>query len=102
MRVFDACIVGAGPAGAALATHLARDGCSVLLLDRQQFPRDKVCGDLVSAKGLKMLDDLDCYKDVARRGFMPLRTAQAYLDGQFLVEAPLPTLPGHPPAGHAV
>ena len=102
MRVFDACIVGAGPAGAALATRLARDGCSVLLLDRHRFPRDKVCGDLVSARGMKMLDDLGCYEDVARRGFVPLRTAQAYLDGRFLVEAPLPTLPDHPPTGHVV
>jgi geranylgeranyl reductase family protein len=102
MRVFDACIVGAGPAGAALAAHLSRDGCSVALLERHRFPRDKVCGDLVSAKGMKMLDDLGCYEDVARRGFVPLKTAQAYLDGRFLVEAPLPTLPNHPPAGHAV
>jgi len=102
MTVFDACIVGAGPAGAALATHLARDGCSVLLLDRQQFPRDKVCGDLVSSKGMKMLDELGCYEDIASRGSVPLRTAQAYLDGRFLVEAPLPVLPDHPPAGHVV
>ncbi len=102
MRVFDACIVGAGPAGAALATHLARDGCSVLLLDKQRFPRDKVCGDLVSARGMKMLDDLGCYEDVARRGFVPVRTAQAYLDGRLLVEASLPILPNHPPTGHVV
>jgi geranylgeranyl reductase family protein len=102
MRVFDACIVGAGPAGAALATRLARDGCSVALLDRQRFPRDKVCGDLVSAKGMKMLDELGCYEHIARRGFVPIRAAQAYLDGRFLVEAPLPTLPNQPGAGHAV
>ena len=102
MTVFDACIVGAGPAGAALAAHLARDGCSVLLLDRQRFPRDKVCGDLVSARGMKLLAELNCYEDVARRGFLPLTSARTYLNGKFLVEADLPKPQDHPPAGHAV
>lgn len=38
-------VVGAGPAGAACATLLARAGRDVLLVDAQAFPRDKVCGD---------------------------------------------------------
>jgi flavin-dependent dehydrogenase len=58
--VYDAIIVGAGPAGSALAVRLARSGREVLLLERGRFPRDKVCGDLVSAKALQLLDDLGC------------------------------------------
>ncbi|NHZ72510.1 MAG: geranylgeranyl reductase family protein [Aquificales bacterium] len=38
-------IVGAGPSGATAATILAQQGHDVLLLDRQDFPRDKICGD---------------------------------------------------------
>jgi geranylgeranyl reductase family protein len=38
-------VVGAGPAGSACAQMLARGGLDVLLVDRQDFPRDKVCGD---------------------------------------------------------
>ena len=38
-------MIGAGPAGSACAQLLARAGFDVLLVDRQDFPRDKVCGD---------------------------------------------------------
>jgi len=41
----DAIVVGAGPAGAACAQLLARGGRSVVMVDAQAFPRDKVCGD---------------------------------------------------------
>ena len=41
----DLIVVGAGPSGSATAYHAARAGLSVLLLDRQEFPRDKPCGD---------------------------------------------------------
>ena len=41
----DLVIVGAGPAGSATAYHAASAGLDVLLLDRQEFPRDKPCGD---------------------------------------------------------
>jgi geranylgeranyl reductase family protein len=42
---FDVIVVGAGPAGATAAYHLARAGVKVALVDKQTFPRDKVCGD---------------------------------------------------------
>lgn len=41
----DVLVVGAGPAGSACATALARQGLDVLLVDQHPFPRDKVCGD---------------------------------------------------------
>ncbi|RZU01237.1 NAD(P)/FAD-dependent oxidoreductase [Rivibacter subsaxonicus] len=41
----DVLVVGAGPAGSACATLLARSGLDVLLVDQHSFPRDKVCGD---------------------------------------------------------
>lgn len=50
---FDAVVVGAGPAGSAAAITLARSGCSVLLLDRRAFPRDKPCGDLIGVRALR-------------------------------------------------
>ena len=42
---YDLIVVGAGPAGSSTAYHAARSGFDVLLLDRQEFPRDKPCGD---------------------------------------------------------
>jgi geranylgeranyl reductase family protein len=48
MRLFDVAIVGAGPAGSSAAIALARRGYAVALIDKEQFPRDKLCGDFVN------------------------------------------------------
>ena len=42
---YDLIVVGAGPGGSSTAYYAARSGMNVLLLDRQEFPRDKPCGD---------------------------------------------------------
>ncbi|HET9761030.1 MAG TPA: FAD-dependent oxidoreductase, partial [Nocardioidaceae bacterium] len=44
-RQADVIVVGAGPAGASTAYHLANAGLDVLLLEKASFPRDKICGD---------------------------------------------------------
>lgn len=41
----DVIIVGAGPAGSSTAYHLAKLGIDVLVLEKAEFPRDKICGD---------------------------------------------------------
>ncbi len=41
----DTLVIGAGPAGSACATVLARQGQRVILVDQHDFPRDKICGD---------------------------------------------------------
>lgn len=51
-------MVGAGPAGTAAAIELARSGHEVLLIDRARFPRDKCCGDGLTAGALRHLEDL--------------------------------------------
>jgi geranylgeranyl reductase family protein len=48
-RERDVIVVGAGPSGATAATFLAQQGHDVLLLDRDNFPRDKACGDGIPA-----------------------------------------------------
>jgi menaquinone-9 beta-reductase len=55
---YDAVIVGAGPGGAATATHLARSGARVLVLDRATFPRDKACGGGLTPRGVAAVDRL--------------------------------------------
>jgi geranylgeranyl reductase family protein len=49
-QVYDVCVVGAGPSGSTCAYYLARQGKRVLLLERKEFPRDKVCGDAVCSR----------------------------------------------------
>jgi len=57
-RVYDVIVVGAGPAGSACATVLARNGLDVLLIDRALFPREKICGDCLNPRSWKTLEDL--------------------------------------------
>ena len=51
-------VVGAGPGGSATAHYLAQRGLDVLLLDKLDFPRDKTCGDGLTPRALRVLDDM--------------------------------------------
>jgi flavin-dependent dehydrogenase len=64
----DVLIVGAGPAGAVVATVLARAGVRVRLLDRAAFPRDKLCGDTVNPGTLARLRRLGLSAPIDERG----------------------------------
>jgi geranylgeranyl reductase family protein len=69
-RTWDVVVAGAGPAGSTAAAHMARAGLDVLLVDRQPFPRDKVCGDGLIADtiaALERLGALDAVRERARR-----------------------------------
>ena len=55
---YDIIVVGAGPGGSTTATVAARNGLSVLMLDKDAFPRDKVCGDAISGKSVDVLREL--------------------------------------------
>ena len=54
----DVVVVGAGPSGSTVATYLARAGLDLLVLEKATFPREKVCGDGLTPRGVKQLVDL--------------------------------------------
>lgn len=54
-QLWDMVVVGAGPAGSMVARESARQGASVLLVDRAQFPRFKVCGGCLNPRSLRLL-----------------------------------------------
>lgn len=88
---WDVAVAGAGPAGATAALHLAARGRRVLLLDRQRFPREKVCGDGLIRDALGALDRSGLLESV-RGAAHAVRRVTLYspgrvkvtLDGEFL------------------
>jgi flavin-dependent dehydrogenase len=78
---YDLIVVGAGPAGSACAITAARAAAKVLLLEKDYFPRQKVCGEFVSPESLGMLhgfleDDRfqSCPRVVSSRIFLDNKT----------------------------
>jgi geranylgeranyl reductase family protein len=92
MGVYDVMVIGAGPAGSAAALAALRGGASVLLLDRADFPRDKVCGDGIAAEALDVLTGLGVRDPVA--GFPLVERLRLVAPGGGAVARPLPR-PAH-------
>jgi len=57
-------VVGGGPAGSSAAYFLAKAGIEVILLDKDKWPRDKVCGGGLSATCLDLLSEMDLADEV--------------------------------------
>lgn len=81
-RVWDAVVVGAGPAGSLSALRLARAGLATLLVDKARFPRGKVCGCCLNARALAALDAAGLGDLPARLGARPLRDVQLAAGGR--------------------
>lgn len=86
---FDAVVVGAGPAGSAAAILLAQAGWSVALVEKQRFPRRKVCGECVAASNLPLLDTLGIGAAFRAAAGPELRTV-ALMQGKRQTVASLP------------
>jgi menaquinone-9 beta-reductase len=71
-KLWDAVVVGAGPAGAMAARESARNGTSVLLVDRARFPRYKVCGGCLNPRALRLLRKAGLGGLMTRLGAVPL------------------------------
>lgn len=56
-------VVGAGPGGSATATFLARQGLDVLVIEKERFPREKVCGDGLTPRAVAALDSLGLHAE---------------------------------------
>jgi geranylgeranyl reductase family protein len=79
--VHDVIVVGGGPAGSAAAIGLRRAGASVLLLERQEMPRDKPCGDILGTQALSLVAELGLDRR-ALDPFPPLRGFALHVAGR--------------------
>lgn len=57
-------VVGAGPGGSSAAFHLAKKGLDVLLIDKETWPREKVCGDAYQASLYPIFKDMGIYEEM--------------------------------------
>lgn len=91
---FELAVAGGGPAGSAVAALLARDGRKVVLLERDAFPRDKLCGEVLSGEARTVLDRLGCLDEVLRAGPPEIRRAVFFAPGgpSAAFELPKPAL----------
>src|SRR5436190_17760284 len=71
-RLWDAVVIGAGPAGCMTARELARSGCAVLLVEAKKFPRSKVCGGCINHHSVQLLNQCGLESLVPNSGAVPL------------------------------
>ncbi len=92
----DVIIVGAGPAGSTAAILLARAGVDVLLLEKSTFPREKVCGDGLTPRGVKQLHAIGI--DTSGDDWIRNKGLRV-VGGGVTIELPWPTLADFPDFG---
>src|SRR4051794_23354886 len=100
-RIYDAVVVGGGPAGSTTALLLARSGWSVALVDKDVFPRRKVCGECIAAGNLALLDRLGLGSVLSALAGAELRSMELWV-GERRVRADLPPAPGPRAWGRAL
>ena len=92
--LYDVIIIGAGPAGSAAAISLARAGWKLLLIDKANFPRDKVCGDMVSPRSQRVLSAIGCLPTLEAACPNRVNSGAFYLHGERIMAAKVPQVKG--------
>jgi menaquinone-9 beta-reductase len=98
----DVLIVGGGPSGSICANYLAKAGNKVILIDSENFPRDKICGDFVSPISLNELKEIGIWElDDFERTYV-ITGATVHLNGLSLISKNLPEMEGLPDYGRVI
>src|SRR4030095_11779060 len=89
-RILDAAVLGAGLAGSSLAKSLADKGWETLLLDRQSFPRHKVCGEFLSPESQSTLHALGINESISGLGHREIERIRIIFENGAEMELALP------------
>ena len=92
---FDLAVVGGGPAGTAAAWQAVQTGAKVILLDKAQFPRDKPCGDGLTARAVSYLQHMGLAEEITR--FHRVRGVRVFSPSEW--DLSFPRRPGMPDHG---
>lgn len=95
----NALIAGAGPAGTSLAIRLAGLGVDVTLIDRDRFPRHKLCGEFISPECFTLFDELGVRRAVELLGGSHIRQTCFYSASGSIASVPTNWLGGGPALG---
>ena len=88
--LYDVIVVGGGPAGSAMAWSLAKRGVRVAVIEREVFPREKVCGDYLEPGGLRILAAMGCLGGVDDTFKTPIHSIQAFIGFRRVFQAGIP------------
>ena len=86
---YDIAIVGGGPAGSALGALLARHGRHVAVIERDEFPRYKLCGEFLSTESRSLLAEIGCLDRVLEARPAVIRRSRFVAPSGRTVDLPL-------------
>lgn len=91
--MYDAIVIGAGPSGSSIALALSRQGRTVAVIERSEFPRRKVCGEFISAVNLDLLDRLGVGNTVRTKAGPEIKRVALFASGPG-IDASIPRAAG--------
>ena len=98
VKRFDVIVAGGGPSGSAAAWQALQTGARVLVVDKASFPRDKPCGDGLTARAVSYLQKMGLADEVST--FHRINRVTVFSPSRW--ELSFPNRPGMPDHGHTV
>ena len=98
---YDVVVAGGGPAGSSTAFHLARRDIRVLVIDKETFPRDKICGDGIAPRAVRTLYKMGLQERLDGR-FNKFHGFRFAGPGRTFIETPIPPTPRFPDHGYII
>jgi flavin-dependent dehydrogenase len=88
----DLLVIGGGPGGSTIAALAAQRGVNVKVIERAKFPRNKVCGEFLSAEGCRIVERLGLLDELTSRGCVWMGACRITDTGGARLDADLPDL----------